>query len=187
MDNDLISRSALLKDREYCDCPSCEDGGDCGFCYIPVEAVKNAPAVDAAPIEKLGKIGKLFLPYKGCPRGHVGRMGAPYTLEDEALFWGVIEDVDGGRWVPVVETVLHELIEKAKTTACKWISVDDELPHAEYGESDNVLAVDGFGIVKMLYFDGGCWCHPTGETVVYENPRWRITHWMPLPQPPREE
>ena len=47
MDNDLISRSALLKDREYCDCPSCEDGGDCGFCYIPVEAVKNAPAVDA--------------------------------------------------------------------------------------------------------------------------------------------
>lgn len=68
----------------------------------------------------------------------------------------------------------------------KWISVDDEMPHAEYGESDNVLAVDGFGIVKMLYFDGGCWCRPTGETVVYENPRCRITHWMHLPQPPRE-
>lgn len=50
MDNDLISRSALLKDREYCDCPSCEDGGDCGFCYIPVEAVENAPAVDAVPV-----------------------------------------------------------------------------------------------------------------------------------------
>lgn len=63
----------------------------------------------------------------------------------------------------------------------KWISVEDEMPHAEYGESDNVLTVDGFGIVKMLYFDGGCWCRPTGETVVYENPRCRITHWMPLP------
>lgn len=74
-----------------------------------------------------------------------------------------------------------------KTSDSKWISVEDEMPHAEYGESDNVLAVDGFGIVKMLYFDGGCWCHPTGETVVYENPRWRITHWMPLPQPPGEE
>lgn len=50
MDNDLISRSALLKDREYCDCPSCEDGGDCGFCYIPIEAVENAPAVDAVEV-----------------------------------------------------------------------------------------------------------------------------------------
>ena len=50
MNNDLISRSALLKDREFCDCPSCEDGGDCGFCYIPVEAVKNAPAVDAVEV-----------------------------------------------------------------------------------------------------------------------------------------
>lgn len=68
----------------------------------------------------------------------------------------------------------------------KWISVEDKMPHAEYGESDNVLAVDGHGIVEMLYFDGGCWCYPTGETVVYENPRWRITHWMPLPEPPKE-
>lgn len=67
----------------------------------------------------------------------------------------------------------------------KWISVEDEMPHAEYGESDNVLAVDGHGIVEMLYFDGGCWCYPTGETVIYKDPSWRITHWMPMPEPPR--
>lgn len=79
------------------------------------------------------------------------------------------------------------MLSKDTDVHSKWISVDDEMPHAEYGESDNVLAVDGFRIVKMLYFDGGCWCRPTGETVVYENPRCRITHWMPLPQPPREE
>ena len=66
----------------------------------------------------------------------------------------------------------------------KWISVEDELPHAECGESDNVLAVDGHGIVEMLYFDGGCWCYPTGEPVFYEDPSWRITHWMPMPEPP---
>lgn len=69
----------------------------------------------------------------------------------------------------------------------KWISVEDEMPHAEYGESDNVLAVDGHGIVEMLYFDGGCWCYPTGEPVSFGNPRWRITHWMPLPEPPKED
>ena len=67
----------------------------------------------------------------------------------------------------------------------KWISVEDEMPHAEYGESDNVLTVGGLGIVEMLYFDGGCWCYPTGEPVFYEDPSWRITHWMPLPEPPR--
>lgn len=66
----------------------------------------------------------------------------------------------------------------------KWISVEDEMPHAEYGESDNVLTVDGLGIVEMLYFDGGCWCYPTGEPVFYEDPSWRITHWMPMPEPP---
>lgn len=67
----------------------------------------------------------------------------------------------------------------------KWISVEDKMPHAEYGESDNVLAVDGHGIVEMLYFDGGCWRYPIGEPVFYENPSWRITHWMPLPEPPK--
>lgn len=66
----------------------------------------------------------------------------------------------------------------------KWISVEDEMPHAEYGESDTVLAVGGLGIVEMLYFDGGCWCYPTGEPVFYKDPSWRITHWMPMPEPP---
>lgn len=67
----------------------------------------------------------------------------------------------------------------------KWISAEDEMPHAEYGESDNVLTVAENGLVEVLYFDGGCWCYPTGETVPYKAPSWRITHWMPLPEPPR--
>ena len=69
----------------------------------------------------------------------------------------------------------------------KWISVEDEMPHAEYGESDNVLTINRVGICKVLYFDGGCWCYPTGEPVVCGNPRWRITHWMPLPEAPKED
>ena len=124
MENDLISRSALKKDlldRSF-------------YPVIVKNALENAPAVDAIPIEKLGKIGKLFLPYKGCPRGPVGRMGDGH-LEEEALFWGTIEDVDGGRWVPVVEDVLHELIEKAKAARdaqpvvrckdCEFFEIDE--------------------------------------------------------------
>ena len=113
MQNDLISRSALIAEH----CSGCDVLAD-GLCDYDVcgsvQLMMEAPAVDAVPVERLGKIGKLFLPYKGCSRGHVGRMGAPATLEEEALFWGVITDVDGGRWVPVVEAVLMELIEKAK-------------------------------------------------------------------------
>lgn len=75
--------------------------------------LRQVPAVDAVPVERLGKIGKLFIPYSGCPRGPVGRMGEPVTLAEEAMFWGVIVDEDGTRFVPVVEEVLHELIEKA--------------------------------------------------------------------------
>ena len=75
--------------------------------------IEEAPAVDAVPVEMLGKWGKLLLPYKGDPRGPVGRMGDGH-LEEEALYWGVVTDADGGRWVPVQEAVLLELIEKAK-------------------------------------------------------------------------
>ena len=75
--------------------------------------IENAPAVDAVPVEVLGKWGKLLLPYKGDPRGQVGRMGDGH-LEEEALHWGVVTEADGGRWVPVQEAVLLELIEKAK-------------------------------------------------------------------------
>lgn len=121
MENDLISRSALLKELDGVKEPSVDTGGTVKaepVLNLLIEltkcVVESIPAVDAVPVEKLGKWGKLFVPYKGCPRGHVGRMGLPATLEDEALYWGVITDVDGGRWVPVVEGVLRELIAKSK-------------------------------------------------------------------------
>lgn len=62
----------------------------------------------------------------------------------------------------------------------KWIS--DRLPHSEFGESDEVLTISEMGVMRVLYFDGGCWCYPTGEVF-----RYRITHWMPLPEPPKED
>lgn len=65
-----------------------------------------------------------------------------------------------------------------------WISVNDRLPFSKYGESDSVLTVSESGIYEILYFDGGCWCKPTGEI---RNACTKITHWMPLPEPPKEE
>lgn len=66
----------------------------------------------------------------------------------------------------------------------QWISTKEKLPKAEYGESDSVLTICELGVMEVLYFDGGCWCKPTGETRVS---KFKITHWMPLPEPPKQE
>lgn len=67
-----------------------------------------------------------------------------------------------------------------------WIPCSKMLPHAEYGEGDTVLTTCGYRNgentsarwLKMLYFNGGNWCFPTGET--YEE---KVYAWMPLPDP----
>lgn len=59
-------------------------------------------------IQRLGLFGQLFVEYRGCPRGPMGRRAGP--LEDEVLYMPVIEDVDGGRWIPVNADALHELV-----------------------------------------------------------------------------
>ena len=66
----------------------------------------------------------------------------------------------------------------------KWIPVTERLPEHEYGESTSVLTVDLYGVMRVTYFDGGNWCFPTGEalTTMRVAP---ITHWMPLPEPPK--
>ena len=67
------------------------------------------------------------------------------------------------------------------------IKCSERLPHAEEGASESVLAVCGAGVVYMLYFDGECWHHPNGNLYEVEpanRDEQRITHWMPLPNPP---
>ena len=66
-----------------------------------------------------------------------------------------------------------------------WISVEDELPPKESEYDDNsivVLATDGNGVYKGLYqsdeYSSGWF---TSDLWELDN----ITHWMPLPQPPK--
>ena len=68
----------------------------------------------------------------------------------------------------------------------RWIPMTERLPKHEYGESTSVLTVDLYGVMRVTYFDGGNWCWQTGEalTTMRVAP---ITHWMPLPEPPKEE
>ena len=63
----------------------------------------------------------------------------------------------------------------------KWIPCSEKLPFAEYGESDVVLVTCESALIKLLYFNGGNWCYPTGEC--YEHSIDKVIAWMPLPEP----
>ena len=71
-------------------------------------------------------------------------------------------------------------------TVQEWISVDDRLPEdSNDGFADAVLVTDGF-IQHMAYFVGGEWRF--AESGEIKEPMWyRITHWMPMPEPPKGE
>lgn len=62
-------------------------------------------------IGRMGNFGKLFMSYTGDPRGPMGRSGER-DIAKEALSQPVITDVDGGRWRPVYEEVLQDLIKQ---------------------------------------------------------------------------
>ena len=62
-------------------------------------------------LDRLGEFGRLFLGYEGDPRGPAGRPAAQ-GLKAEILAMPVITDVDGGRWRPVNEDALQELLAK---------------------------------------------------------------------------
>ena len=63
-------------------------------------------------------------------------------------------------------------------TVQEWISVKDRLPE----KWQNVLAVRSDGKIRFDFIcSTGCWC----EDVNYVG--YSVTHWMPLPQPPKGE
>ena len=92
----------------------------------------------------------------------------------------------------VGEAEIISMIDNAPTIEPKqeWIPCEERLPEAMYGESDNVIAtcrhrsdVDGSAVwIKLLYFDGGNWCYPTGECYTS-----KVIAWMPLPAPYTED
>ena len=62
-----------------------------------------------------------------------------------------------------------------------WINVEDELPpkRPNREQSKNVLVRTNSGRTKIEYYD-------YGNDVIKEWWKYNITHWMPLPQAPKE-
>jgi len=59
----------------------------------------------------------------------------------------------------------------------EWVSVKDQMPE----EGKYVLAFEPHGGIFMGFKLGISWCDSRGITRSLE----QITHWMPLPEPPR--
>ena len=70
-----------------------------------------------------------------------------------------------------------------------WISVEDNLPFSAKGQwSQPVIAMSDVGLIyKLSYFNGddsGCWQRTSAFA---ESASKIVTHWMPLPAPPKAE
>ena len=172
-----------------------------------IRFLEEQPSVDAIPVERLESFGKLFIAYTGDPRGPVGRMGWPggdtvpdpvQRLEAEARAFGPLVDVDGGRWYPVLENTLEDLLRLARSAERKWIPVTERLPelHTEdYDEpdgsrmqfevSDEQWVITASGDQTKARYENGVvfqgWVGDYGQTVR------GVTHWTPLPEPPKGE
>lgn len=88
----------------------------------------------------------------------------------------------------VIETI-SECVEPSEIP--HWIPCSERLPDTEYEESKSVLVCLENGTQDVLYFDGGNWCYPTGETYVNRNYKngWHneVIAWIPLPEPYQAE
>ena len=80
------------------------------------------------------------------------------------------------------EEVASHLIENGVTVQ-EWISVDDRLPQ----ENGRYLTANKRWDDKInvfdLWFEGGFW-YVDGEDDVFD---FEVTHWMPMPAPPKGE
>jgi hypothetical protein len=89
----------------------------------------------------------------------------------------LINDVDGDLLDGIAEARAIEKIENAPTIG-GWISVKDRLP--ESGKRCLVYAAQGIERhISIASF--GRHFHLSGRRAY-----WRVTHWMPFPEPPEE-
>ena len=99
-------------------------------------------------------------------------------LVEQAIshFWyGVSHDIFSEPVTTYAKLAIEALEKENGVTVQEWISVDDRLP--EQGEEAICIAADGDMMIGK-YTEWG-WMFPC----YFED----LTHWMPLPEPPKGE
>ena len=93
----------------------------------------------------------------------------------------IIQNSVGGCARHWAEVIADGLIANGVTVQ-EWISVDDRLPeekvncivHYQHAYCDN----DGYWEIGICFYDG---------EKFQINPAYKVTHWMPIPHPPKGE
>ena len=95
-------------------------------------------------------------------------------------------DCPYGDMIGCVQTMHQDtlaLIQQLEAQVPKWISVEERLPE----DQRSVLTVNGHGEIRIM----GLWSKRGDEWTWVHNDRMMhyndITHWMPLPEPPKED
>lgn len=102
-----------------------------------------------------------------------------------------VQDTDIAAFNRDIEILRKAVLSKNETTTpAVWISVKERLPE-KLNETNQVSLSE-----EVIGFDGECACIGQFKTYKYDGLwtffdgncfRSNITHWMPLPEPPKEE
>lgn len=149
-------------------------------------------------MESMGWFGKMFQSYKGDPRGPIGTLGTALgkslalLIVESAKNRQPVKDVDGNTWLPMLLDEFESMADVIEHGQ-EWIPVEERLPekHSEYivcacdeGEPIDERIWGDTVVVCADYYDGGfTWYEGNTEYDISDI----VTHWMPLPQPPKEE
>ena len=68
----------------------------------------------------------------------------------------------------------------------EWISVKDRLPEAHKSVLAIVYDDIKIGWIELVSTDPGQF-HWVGSGIYIDKGHYALTHWMPLPEPPKEE
>lgn len=87
-------------------------------------------------------------------------------------------------WKNKLTDALQELIKQSE-----WISVDERLPdnHRAVLVACEGLTIGGYAPIAIGSYGGGFWSLADADGTAYltKYMRCTVTHWMPLPEPPK--
>lgn len=105
-----------------------------------------------------------------------------YTYHYEDKDWDLFDCEElpvGKHWDGHTEDDVTRLLSLPEMRPMKWISVAERLPK----ERERVLCFCRANIIDVLRYDTAEWYHDPTHSYMFGF----VTHWMPMPEPPKEE
>lgn len=167
--------------KNYCKCSVC----GAGFHHSVGDELDNYCAECGAKMKGKIEMRKIdTCPYCGCEEAyvesyehHVGATRYRVCCPKCGVY------LDSGYWQTADRAIEAW---NNRSNSMWWLPTAKQKPFNEYGEGKSVLTVDTLGLMRIAEYVGGVWQTPDGEPIT-NTKVFPITHWMPLPEPPKEE